>query len=146
MMKEVHAKLRFLHMAPRKVRLVIDTIRGLDVLSAERELLFSRKRAAQPVLKLLRSAMANAKNNFQMDQKQLFVKKITADGGPTIKRYRPRAFGSAAMIRKRSTHIMVVLQAREKSEAVQTKPKSEKRAARTPSPKKTEKKPLTKGT
>lgn len=96
-------------MAPRKVRLVIDTIRGKSALVAETQLSFLKKGAAEPVLKLLRSAMANATHNFQMQKEDLVVKTITADGGPTIKRSRPRAFGRSAPIRKRTTHIMIVL-------------------------------------
>jgi len=106
---EVHAKLRNLHMSPRKVRLVIDAIRGLNVTDAETRLQFIPKMASGPVLKLLRSAIANAEHNFQQKKEDLFVKTVTADGGPTMKRWRARAFGRAAPIRKRTTHIMLVL-------------------------------------
>jgi large subunit ribosomal protein L22 len=96
-------------MSPRKVRLVIDTIRGKSVPDAVTRLTFLRKDAALPVLKLLKSAMANAEHNFNLEPAKLRVKSVTADGGPTIKRFRPRAHGSAAPIRKRTTHIMLVL-------------------------------------
>jgi large subunit ribosomal protein L22 len=106
---DVRAYLRNLRMSPRKVRLVIDMVRGLPVEKAITQLTFLRKDAALPVLKLLKSAMANASHNHQVDSSTLFIKTITADGGATIKRFRPRAHGSAAPIRKRTTHITIVL-------------------------------------
>lgn len=106
---DVHASLRNLRMSPRKVRLVIDTVRGLTVKTAETRLSFLKKGAAEPVLKLLRSAMANAEHNFHLAKDSLYVKHIVADGGPTIKRFRPRAFGRAAEIRKRTTHVTLIL-------------------------------------
>jgi large subunit ribosomal protein L22 len=96
-------------MSPRKVRLVIDTIRGKSVPDAVTRLTFLRKDAALPVLKLLKSAMANAEHNFNLEPAKLRVKSVTADGGPTLKRIRARAHGSAAPIRKRTSHIMLVL-------------------------------------
>ena len=96
-------------MSPRKVRLVIDLIRGKAVGPAITQLEFLRKDAALPVLKLLKSAMANAEHNFKLDAGTLRVKTVTADGGPTLKRFRPRAHGSAAPIRKRTTHITLTL-------------------------------------
>ncbi len=96
-------------MSPRKVRLVIDTVRGLNVQKAEVLLTFLKKDAAEPVLKLIRSAMANADHNFHLAKESLYVKHIVADGGPTIKRSRPRAFGRGATIRKRTTHISLIL-------------------------------------
>lgn len=108
-MTDVHASLRYLRMAPRKVRLVIDAVRGLPVMAADTRLTFMKKAAVEPVQKLLRSAIANAEHNFHLKKEDLIVKTITADGGPTLKRSRPRARGSAAPIRKRTTHIMIVL-------------------------------------
>ena len=96
-------------MSPRKVRLVIDLVRGKAVGPAITQLEFLRKDAALPVLKLLKSAMANAEHNFKLDAGTLRVKTVTADAGPTLKRFRPRAHGSAAPIRKRMTHITLVL-------------------------------------
>ncbi|MBI4139248.1 50S ribosomal protein L22 [Candidatus Uhrbacteria bacterium] len=106
---DVRATLRHLHMAPRKVRLVVDLIRGLSVSEAETRLTFLKRDAARPVLKLLRSAIANAEHNFKLDRTTLVVKTITADGGVTLKRFRPRAMGRAAPIRKRTTHINLTL-------------------------------------
>ena len=96
-------------MSPRKVRLVVDTIRGLSVAAAETKLHFVPKLASEPVLKLLLSAVANANHNFHLQKEDLYVKSIVADGGPTLKRFRARAFGRAAPIRKRTTHITIVL-------------------------------------
>ncbi len=106
---DVKASLKSLRMAPRKVRLVIDTVRGLPALQAEINLKFVPKAASRPVLKLLQSAMANAEHNFKLDRENLFVKTIMADGGATLKRTRARAHGSAALIRKRTTHITLIL-------------------------------------
>jgi len=125
----VHASLRFLRMSPRKVRLVIDMVRGLSVGAAETQLLFIKKDAALPVLKLLRSAIANAEHNAHLDKKGLFIQKITADGGPTLKRSRPRAFGRAAPIRKRTTHIEIVL-GTEKPQNKKEKKQEKKQALR----------------
>lgn len=121
---DVHASLRSLRMSPRKVRLVVDAIRGLSALSAETRLSFIKKDAAEPVLKLLRSAMANAEHNFQLNRADLMVKMIVADGGPTLKRFRPRAFGRGAPIRKRTTHISLILAP--KSEVTIKPPKTKK--------------------
>ncbi len=96
-------------MAPRKVRLVVDLVRGLPVADAEARLLFVKRAASRPVWKLLQSAIANAEHNFKLDRASLWVKTITADAGVTLKRSRPRAHGSAAPIRKRSTHVNILL-------------------------------------
>lgn len=106
---QVNARLRNLRMAPRKVRLVVNLIRGLSVDAALQQLQFCNKAAALPVQKLLKSAIANAEHNHQLDASTLTVAKITADAGITLHRFRPRAHGSAAPIRKRSTHITLIL-------------------------------------
>lgn len=106
---EVQAHLRNLRMSPRKVRLVIDLVRGKSVAVAVTQLSFLQKEAARPVLKLLQSAMANAAHNHQLDVAGLRIKAIAANSGPTFKRFRPRAHGAAAPIRKRTTHITLVL-------------------------------------
>lgn len=120
-MTTARAHLHALRIAPRKVRLVVDSIRGLDVQRAQRVLEFQQKIASRSVLKLLRSAIANAKQNHHMDAERLFVKTITADGGPTLKRYRPRAFGASAPIRKRTTHVTIVVEERQKPAKEQPK-------------------------
>ena len=96
-------------MSPTKVRLVVDLVRGLDVTKAEHQLQFLNKTAARPVLKLLQSAIANAENNDKLKKENLLIKKIAVDQGPTLKRWRPRAFGRAGMILKRSSHITIIL-------------------------------------
>lgn len=106
---EVQAHARYIHIAPRKVRLVTNLVKGLPASVAIAELSFLPKGAARPVRKLIESAVANAVHNFKLNREALYVQKITADGGPTLKRWRARAFGRAAPIRKRTTHISVVL-------------------------------------
>lgn len=122
---EVKAHTKYLRMSPRKVRLVIDVIRGLGVRQAQAQLMFMKKIAAEPVKKLLDSAIANAEHNFSLTADKLYVKAITADGGPILGRWRARAFGRAASIRKRSTHLSIVLS--EKGEKKQKAKKESKK-------------------
>lgn len=112
---EVKAKLNYLRISPRKVRLVADLIRGMEVKQAEVELSHLVKRSAKPMLKLLKSAEANAKNNFGLDPDGLYIKSLRVDEGPVLKRWRARAFGRAAMIRKRTSHVRMVLGVRGES-------------------------------
>ena len=102
------AKLNFLRIAPRKTRSVADLIRGLSVNDAEAQLMVQRRRPAKAILKLLRSAVANAKNN-KLNADHLFVKEIRVDGGPMLKRYLPRARGSASPLQKKMSHVTIVL-------------------------------------
>ncbi len=106
---EVSAKLRYLRVAPRKVRLVAGLIRGKKIESAINELNYCSKGSAEPIAKLLHSAVANADERGDIDVDTLFVKTITVDEGPTMKRFRPRAMGRATRINKRTSHITVVL-------------------------------------
>ena len=108
-MAEVMAKLRYLRMSPRKTRLVVDVIRGSRVEEAIAQLKVMPKAAARPVLKLLNSAVANAEHNFKLDKKLLVVKKIFVDVGPVLKRSKPRAFGRATPIHRRTSHITIIL-------------------------------------
>jgi len=103
------AQLNYLHIAPRKVRLVADTLKGLPVREAEAQLLLRPTRPTKPLLKLLRSAVANAKNR-QMDAAKLFVSSIRVDQGPMYKRFLPRAQGRATPIQKKMSHVVLVLQ------------------------------------
>jgi len=119
---EVKAKLRFLKKSPKKVRLLADIIRGLSVAEAQTQLQFANKGAAKPLLKLLNSAIANAENNNELEASNLFVKEIRVDQGPTLKRWQPRAHGRATMIRKRSSHISIIL-----GEKVPTEPKKKEK-------------------
>jgi large subunit ribosomal protein L22 len=106
---EVFASARHLHTSARKIRLVINVIRGMKVEQAKSQLKFMKKAAAQLVLKLLNSAIANATHNFELRGDSLYIKKIVADEGPIIGRWRPRAFGRSSPIRKRTTHLSIVL-------------------------------------
>lgn len=105
----VTAKLNYLRIAPRKVRLVADLIRGKTVEEVQSILNFTTKKAAQPFLKLLKSAIANAKNNFQLEESNLYISKVIVDEGPKYKRYFPRARGRADEIQKKTSHITIVL-------------------------------------
>ncbi|MBU0531384.1 MAG: 50S ribosomal protein L22 [Candidatus Uhrbacteria bacterium] len=118
---EVKASAKFIRMSPRKVRLVVDVVRGLPVAKAQAQLKFMNKAAARPVLKLINSAVANAEHNFNLKAENLVVKTITADGGPTLHRWKPRAHGRASAIRKRTSHINVVLDELEAKKVPPTK-------------------------
>ena len=109
-MATVSAKLRYLRVAPRKVRLVADRVRGLPVQQALDALAFARKSGAIDVLKLIRSAVANADQKGGIDVDNLFVKSILVDQGPIIRRFLARARGSASRINKKTTHITLVLE------------------------------------
>lgn len=104
------AKLRHLRIAPRKVRLVADLIRGKGVEEALEILQFTEKKSSEPLAKLVKSAVANADEKPGVNVDKLFISKITVDGGPTIKRFRPRAMGRATPILKRTSHIFVGLE------------------------------------
>ncbi len=106
---EVKARLRYLRIAPRKVRLVADQLRGETVAKSKGFLNFTVKGANQPLLKLLDSAVANAKNNFDLEESNLYISEVTVDEGPKIKRWMPRARGSASPIQKKTSHITLTL-------------------------------------
>ena len=114
---QVKATSRYVRVAPNKVRQVVAHIRGLPVEEARRVLTFSPKGAAQPILKTLNSAVANAEHNSDLDADDLFVEAATVDEGPTLKRYQPRAMGRAYRIRKRTSHIAITLGVRERAAA-----------------------------
>ena len=100
---------RYIRISPRKVRIVIDLIRGKSVNEALAILKFTPKAASEVVIKLLNSAIANAENNLDLNRDNLYVAEIFADQGPTLKRVMPRARGMAFQIRKRTSHITVIL-------------------------------------
>lgn len=106
---EVKAILRNLRIAPRKVRLVADLVRGKSVADARLQLKFSQARAAKPMLKLIESGVANAEHNFRVNTQTLRIKELVVDQGPMLKRYMARAFGRGAEIQKRMSHIRLVL-------------------------------------
>lgn len=105
----ITARLRHLHIAPRKVRLITDLIRGKTIEEAQAILDFTVKKAAYPLSKLLSAAAAGAKSNLQLDPANLYILKITVDEGPKLKRWRARARGSAYEIQKRTSHVNLVL-------------------------------------
>lgn len=106
---EARAVAKYLRMSPQKVRLVVNLIRGKNVDEAKKILMFTRKNAALAVDKVLKSALANAKQNPNIDENILYVKEVFVDQGPSLKRWRARAQGRAASIKKRMSHITVVL-------------------------------------
>ena len=103
------AKARNVRMSASKARIVLDLIRGKHVAEAMYILEFSERLASEQILKVLRSAIANAVNNDELDEDELFVSECFADGGPTLKRFRPRARGRAGRIQKKTCHITVVV-------------------------------------
>ena len=110
--KEIKAFARFIHVSPRKLRLVADMVRSTPVDVALEQLRFSSKNAALPLTKAINSAVANAVHNFNLNKEDLFVKSVTIDQGPVYRRYAPRAQGRAFIERKRTSHINVVLENR----------------------------------
>lgn len=109
---EAKAIARYIRMSPRKVRLVVDLIRGKQVEEAVNMLHFIPNRGSKPVEKVLRSAVANALNKDEtskLNPEDFFVKEVKVDAGPTMKRFNPGPMGRASLIRKRSCHITVVV-------------------------------------
>ena len=106
---EARAKATFERIAPRKVKIVLDLIRNKPADEAMAILKYTPKAACEPLAKLLKSAMANAENNFDMDVSRLYVAECTVSQGPTLKRIRPRAHGRAYRINKKTSHINLVL-------------------------------------
>ena len=105
----VIAKLNNLRISPRKVRLVADMVRGKNANNAQSVLSFCIKKGSLPIKKLLDSAIANAKNNFQIEEKDLFIYSITVDEGRTLKRWRARARGRSCRIEKKTSNITLGL-------------------------------------
>jgi len=114
-MTEVKAKLKYLHIAPRKVRLLVNLIRGMSLKDAKAQVSVSSKKASLSLLKLLKSAESNARHNFKLEQDSLHIKEAKVDGGPVLKRYMPRARGRATIIRRRTSHVTIVLEEQKKN-------------------------------
>ncbi len=110
---EAKAQARFVRIAPRKARIVMDLIRGKDAGEAFSILRFIPKQASGIIAKVLHSALANAEHNYEMNKDDIYVYRAYVDEGPTLKRFRPRAFGRAARIRKRTSHLTIILKERE---------------------------------
>ena len=112
---EAKAIARYVRVSPRKARIVVDLIRGKSVDKARETLAFTNRAIAETVEKTLNSAVANAENNQGLSANQLYVKACYVDEGPTMKRIRPRAKGSASRIRKRTSHITIIVSTREEA-------------------------------
>ncbi len=126
---EVRSIYKYARISSQKARQVTRAITGLPVSQALSVLDFTPKKAAFLVGKVLRSAVANAENNHELDAEELVVRSAVATPGPTIKRIMPRARGSAAPIKKRMTHITVILGAKEEEKPAAEKPATKKRKA-----------------
>ena len=113
LVKEARATLKFARISSRKVKIVADLIRGKDVDEALAIMKFTPKASSEVLEKLLKSAIANAENNHDMKHENLYVAEIFANQGQTLKRIRPAAKGSAVRIRKRTSHITIVLKEKE---------------------------------
>jgi len=124
------AQLRYLRMTPTKCRRVIDLVRGMDVQPALDQLRFQPQAASEPIAKVIASAAANAENNKQLDPSTLYISQAYVDEGPTLKRFRPRAQGRAYRIRKRTSHITVVVSVRPSDGKAHTATTTKKAGAR----------------
>ncbi len=113
---KARAQAKYIRQSPYKVRRVLDLVRGLPVEDARNVLTFTNRRAAGAISKVLESAVANAEHNFALDGDELFIAEAFADEGPTLKRFRPRARGRATRIRKRTSHITIVVADEEETE------------------------------
>jgi len=129
---KITAKLKYLHISPRKVRMIANLIKGMDVRIAKLQLRLQLRRAAKPLLKLLDSAVASAKHNFNLEEKNLYISEIITNEGPTFKRFRARAQGSAAPIMKRTTHVVLELAEKVPTKKTQKKTKIRKEVTTTP--------------
>ena len=114
-MMEVKAITKYVRVSPRKARIVVDLVRGKSVEQAREILAFTNRAIAETVEKTLNSAVANAEHNNSLNPDTLVVKRAYVDEGPTLKRIRPRAKGSASRINKRTCHITVVVAPREEA-------------------------------
>jgi large subunit ribosomal protein L22 len=111
--KIARASARYLRVSPRKARRIIDIVRGTKVTQALDVLKFDEHAASEDVYKVVASAVANAEHNQQLDRESLWISEAFVDEGPTLKRFRPRAQGRAYRIRKRTSHVTVVVESRE---------------------------------
>jgi len=112
---EIKAESKYIKISPRKVRLVVDAVKGLSLTSALENLTFLRKRAAKPLFKTLKSAIANAVNNFKLKEEDLKIRSIEILKGPVLKRWRPVSRGRAHSYEKKMSHIRVILEEKTKT-------------------------------
>lgn len=106
---QVKASLKNLRISPRKVRLLANLVKGMNVNEAKTQLKFSNKKSSEPLLKLLESAVANAQNNFKLKNDNLYISKLLVNSRPMLKRWKPRAMGRASAIRKRVSSVIIEL-------------------------------------
>lgn len=110
---EARANAKYIRISPRKVKIICDLIRGKDAGTAMAILMATPKAGSEIMIKLLKSAVANAENNFEMDPERLYISETFVGPGPILKRFRPRAQGRAYRINKRTSHITVVVKEKE---------------------------------
>lgn len=138
-------ELNHLHIAPRKVRLVADLVRGKKAEEARTILTFTVKRASEPMLKLLNSALSNAKSTKNVEAENLFISKVTVDEGPAGKRVLPKSRGRGEIVRKKTSHVTLVLDVkREKEEKAGKKKAAAKKTEEKKTVEKKDKKVTTK--
>ena len=125
---------RFVRVSPMKARRVVNLVRGLPADEALTTLQVAPQSASEPVYKVIASAIANAENNEKLDRESLLVSEAFVDEGPTMKRYRPRAHGRAYRIRKRTSHITVVLESVQAAESAPKLRRPKRRAAKAEEP------------
>jgi len=140
---EVKASLKYLKISPRKTRLVTGLLKGLSVPEAEAQLMYNKKRSSESIMKLLKSVVSDAENNFHLNKDNLFIKSIRVDEGPALKRYRPRARGAVYTIKKRTSHINIILDEivslKKEEKKTETKIKKEKEKMNLPKERKIKK-------
>ncbi len=110
---EAKATAKYVRVSPRKARIVVDQVRGKDVIAAQEILAFNERAISEVVAKVVNSAAANAQDRFGLRPESLVIKAAYVDEGPTMKRFRPRAKGAASKIRKRTSHITVIVAPKE---------------------------------
>jgi large subunit ribosomal protein L22 len=138
---QVKAKLNNIRIAPRKIRLVTNFIKNMDIETAVNQLDATVKKGSAPIKKLLLSAVANGENDFGIDRNNMYVKTVIVGAGPTLKRWMPKAFGRAGQIMKRTSKIELVIEERVEGKGRKTKEQLEKeKQARADAKKKAEKK------
>ncbi len=115
---EARAIAKYIRISPRKIRQVVDLIRGKDLREAMAILKYVPRRASAPVAKVVQSAAANAEHNYEMLRENLYVAECYVDQGPIVKRFQARAMGRADLLRKRTSHITVILKEKPASKAV----------------------------
>lgn len=125
---EVLAKGKYISVSPKKARAIADLVRGKNAKESVVLLKAMPQAGAVDILKVLNSAMANAENNYNLDKSELKIAKITVDGGPTVKRYQPRSKGMASSIKRRTSHIEVVVAGDIKTKAIKKEEKHAEKA------------------